>query len=307
MKVFIVGGGGTLGSTTAFYLASRSIVDEVVLYDIFQPLAIHHAMDIGQAVCTISKTKIRTAMGWGDIAQSDIVIVAAGLTSDKFTGDFVADVLQFKPLIREMCDHVKETAPHAVIISMTNPVDVFNYLLYQEGGIPKQQLLGFSYNDTIRMRWAVAQYYDVDASTVSATVAGQHGPARVQLFSTVAIGDQPKDISSEELGELGGIQGKWWQSFNATGVNRTAGWTSAVGVTAMVESVLGIRTEPIPCSCILEGEYGFNGISMGVPACLGLGGVEAIIPLEMTSDERSAVEESAAQVSFDTQKVLSLL
>lgn len=280
-----------MGSTTAFYLAEKGLADEIVLYDAMPALAEHHAFDLTEAMCMVSPVRIR-AGSWADIEGSDIVINAAGLPLDEFTQDDVENISRLMPLLRELSAALK-LAPNAVVITMTNPLDSFNYLLYRLSGLPRGQFLGYSLNDTIRMRAGLAEHFGVGTRDVRAFAAGEHGKTKVQLYSAVEVRGEKVSVSPKEAADLRERLNKKWQDFLGFGIRRTAGWTSAAGAAIMVQAVLEEHDEILPCSCIPDGEYGLSGVSIGLPARLGRNGVREIVRLDLTPAELDAVMASA--------------
>lgn len=304
MKVFIVAA-GTLGSTTAFVLAQRDICSEIVIYDVFAPLATHHAMDIGQSVCALSHTKIRAGT-YSDLAGSDIVIVAAGLSAKQFTGDFVADAAQLIPMLQELGDAVNTYAPDAKVIIMTNPVDVVCTVFQKISQLPANHIIGFSYNDTIRMKWALGAHYGISPAQIDAVVMSEHGPTKVQIFSQVKLANENANMTGADIASVQKLIGGFWKEFNETGISRTAGWTSATSVCEMVDRLAGIKTTPIPCSCALEGAYGQHGLYAGVPAYLGSDGVVRVEEIELDTAEADAFALSCQEIRSNTQRVLNI-
>lgn len=284
MKVFVVGGGGLLGSTTAFCIAERGLADEIVLYDICEPMARHQAFDLTQGSCLISGTKIR-AGGWEDIAGADLVISASGLTMDTHSRDNVENLKNLKPQIVALATHLKELAPDAVVLTMTNPIDLFSYMVWKLSGLPRERFLGFCINDTIRMREGLAILFGEDARDIEAYVAGEHSPSKVQLYSTVKVRGEARSLTEEEKTQLNETLRRRWEDFLSLGIRRTAGWTSAVGAVMMVEAMYGRRSDILPCSVIPDGEYGLRDISVGLPVKLCPGGVEQIVELPITRQE----------------------
>lgn len=296
MKAFIVGGGGLLGSTTAFCLAEKELCDEIVLYDMAPALAEHHAFDISQALCMFSKTKVR-AGGWDDINDSALVVSAAGIGLDKHTSDDVANIGHLLPLINALGTALKNGAQDAVVLSMTNPIDSFNYLLHKVSGLPRERFLGYSLNDTIRFCAGLGELFGADTRDIEAYTVGEHGPTKVQLLSSVKVKNEKKAVSQSDAERLRGNLDRQWKGFLNLGIKRTAGWTSAAGGAYMVEALFGSCEETIACSCIPDGEYGLSGLSIGLPAKLGPKGVTKIVELELTADEAQGLKLSAEKIS----------
>lgn len=304
MKVFFIGG-GTLGSASAFYIASRDYVDEIVLYDIYRPIAVHHAMDIGQAVSLVSHTKVR-AGSWEDMAGSQIVIISVGLPPEKFTGDYAQDAALLFPMLREFGEKIVNFAPNAVVITMTNPVDVLSYYLHVTTGLDRRQFIGFGYNDTLRMRWALSLVLGAHPSEIQANVVGAHGAGKVPLYSDVSVNGKKAVLSDSDIEWLNAYQDSWWQEFIGTGVTRTAGWTSAVSVAEIVARIAGAKEGAIPCSCVLDGEMGLSGLSIGMPCVLGEAGIAEILIPDCDPTEKEAVMRSASEIMENIARAAAL-
>lgn len=291
MKVFVVGGGGLLGSTTAFCIAERGLADEIVLYDIYGPIAEHHAFDMTQATCLLNGTKVR-AGGWEDMKDADLVISASGLTMDTHSKDNVENLKNLHDQIVALATHLKELAPNAVVLSMTNPIDLFSYMVWKLSGLPRERFLGFCINDTIRMREGLAILLGEDARDIEAYVAGEHSPSKVQLYSTVKVRGQKRMLTEQEKRDLDETLRRRWEGFLSLGIKRTAGWTSAVGAVMMVEAMYGDRKDIIPCSVIPDGEYGIRNVSVGLPVRLGPKGVESVVEFPLLEQEQKDLEAS---------------
>jgi malate dehydrogenase len=224
----------------------------------------------------------------------------------------VKDAVILLPLVRELAAALPRLAPQAVTIVMSNPVDAISYHLCRLSGLRKGQFAGFSYNDVIRARWGIGRMgYTVSpglfAEAVSCAVVGEHGASKVPLFSSAQVNGGPANLSSAQIEIIQEENRNWWEAFLALEVKRTAGWTSAAGVTVMLEHLAGIRQAPICCSCVLEGELGYDGLSMGVEARLASGGVAEILPLRASAEEKAAIDASAWKIQSAIAALGSLL
>lgn len=285
MKVFVFGGAGLLGSTSAFLLAKEGVCDEIVLCDVLAKKAKNHAMDMSQAIYAVSNTKV-TSGALADMEGSDIVISGFAIPSSNPGAWSYDDTKNAIPILRELADSLRTYAPDAVVVSMTNPLDAVNYLLWKLSGLPRKQFIGFSFNDSLRMRWAIGNYLNISPDRIRCASMGEHGGHKVQIYSSVEIDGKLHTFTDQEICEIDALQKAFWDEFYPLGALRTAGWTSGMGMLEIVEHIVGRKEGYIGCSCVLDGEYGLDGLSIGVPAKLSLNGVEKIEEFSLTNSER---------------------
>lgn len=291
MKVGVIGAAGSVGAPAAFYLAVSGLVDELVLIDLRPNVVQQHAMDMNTAA---SQWDVRVvAGGFEDLAGADVVINAAGIPQGH-----IADRMEMLPknipLVRDTALKIKANCSDAVVLTATNPVDPLNYATWRAGGFDRRQIIGYTINDSFRFRELVARAKGVKVRQVQATVVGEHGSSQVPLFSSVRIDGRPVSFT---VGEREGILGeipKILQRYEELQSGRTAGWTCAVGLTALVRAIKDDKGDVFPCSLVLDGEYGQSGMSMAVPAVLGKGGAREIQQWELTPDEQAGFERAAA-------------
>jgi len=292
MKIAIIGGGGTLGSCTAYTLALKGLSDELVLLDVNRNLALAHFMDITTAIVGIQNTKIRVGHD-EDLNHSDIVIVVAGIPHASVSSHLEmlrANLSFMQDIIRK----IETCCPEAIVITATNPVDSVNlgmFLLSTK--LSRTQLLGYDLNDSLRFQQAVAMELGRNSTEVEALAMGEHVETLALIFSSVRVNKQPVTLSGEAKKRIKTEVPKMLRSYTELGINRTAGWTSASGISQMVESIATDSGKVFPCSAVLEGEYGYKGISMGVPVVLGKQGIGRIIELDLSQDEQKDLEQSA--------------
>ena len=302
-KISIIGGGGTVGSTTAFCLGINGICEEIVLYDIAEGLTLHHAYDIGCAICKTSPTRIVPAKSAVDIVGSDVVIVAASFpaasveAASKVHGQMIS-------ALADLSDILKEQAPEAVVLTLSNPVDLINTILWKMTGKPAKQFLGFSLNDSIRLDMAVAEYTGCAPDKVQSFCVGEHGFSKVPVLSSVKIEGTERSFSDEEAEKISEIATGHWMEFLKQGVKRTAGWSTGAYVCLCVDAIAGIHKEPLECSVVLSGEYGYSGISLGTPVYLYKEGVMEIIELDLSEREKALLRKSYDIVHSGVSKVL---
>jgi len=249
-----------------------------------------HAMDISTAVSALD-VSVKTG-SYADAAGSDVVIDAAGAPQG-LLADRMEMLPRNLPLVCEIAREIGRSCPGGVVITATNPVDPLNYATWRAGGFPRRRVLGYSLNDSFRFRESIARTRGVEVGCVQATVLGEHGDTQVPVFSSARIDGSPVVFSE---GEKAGIRTEALEvlrHYEALQTGRTAGWTCAVGLAALVRAIRDDTGEVFPCSVVLDGEYGRRGLSMSVPVSLGRGGVREIEQWELESDEREALERSA--------------
>lgn len=185
MNVGIIGGAGTLGSSIGFYLATKNIIKEIVLLDIKENILRAHVMDMEQAISALNSTII-SAGDWDTLRDCRIVVMAASVPERNARSrlEYLADNLN---ILRNVASQLARYCPQAIVINATNPVDVFNTMLHAFTGMPARQFVGFSRNDSLRLRWAIGRVLAVPVTEVQAMVIGEHGKAQVPLFSRITV------------------------------------------------------------------------------------------------------------------------
>jgi len=302
MKIAIIGGGGTLGSCTAYTLALKGLADEIVLLDINHPLALAHSMDITTAIVGIQNTKIWAGSD-NDLNHSDMVIVVAGIPHltehshlERLRGNL--------PLMREIIRKIEAYCPEAIVMTATNPVDSINLGLFlMSRKLARTKFLGYDFNDSLRFQQTVAKELAMKSTEVEALALGEHPETLALVFSSVRVNQQPITLSEEAKERLKREVPKMLKSYVELGIDRTAGWTSASGISRMVESITTGSREIFPCSAVLEGEYGYEKISMGVPVVLGKQGISKIIELDLSQDEKKDLDQSASALETKARLV----
>ena len=293
-KITIVGA-GNVGATTALWLAKRNRAD-VLLIDIVDGLAAGKALDLCQAAplegfdVSVSGTTDFAAM-----AGSHTVVVTAGLP--RKPGMTREDLLTANAnIVRPIVEHIRRHAPEAFLIIVTNPLDIMAYLAHQVSGFPKARVLGMAgVLDSARLRYGVSQALRVPARDVEAMVLGGHGDQMVPLLRYTTVRGRPlaELVDRPTLEALiqrtrdGGAEIvkllKQGSAFYAPGAS----------VATMVDALFAQQPATLPCAVRLEGEYGLRDVFLGVPIALGARGVERIIELELTPEERQALHQSA--------------
>jgi malate/lactate dehydrogenase len=292
MKIAIIGGGGTLGSCTAYTLALKGLADELVLLDVNRNLALAHFMDITTAIVGRQNTKLRVGHN-EDLNHSDIVIVVAGIPHQS-ASSHVEMLRSNLSLMQNIIQKIETYCPKAIVITATNPVDSVNLGMFlMSTKLSRTKLLGYDLNDSLRFQQAVAMEMSKKSTEVEALALGEHVETLALIFSSVRVNKQPITISDEAKERLKLEVPKMLKSYTELGINRTAGWTSASGISQMVESIAADSRKVFPASALLEGEYGYKEISMGVPVILGKQGISHIVELDLSQDEKKDLDHCA--------------
>ena len=298
-KISVIGGGFT-GATTAFLLAQKELGD-VVLVDIPQmenPTK-GKALDMLEAGPVQGfDANITGTSSYEDTKDSDIVVITAGIA--RKPGMSRDDLVQTnQKIMKNVAQEIAKHSPDCFIVVLTNPVDAMTYTIFKESGFPKNRVIGQSgVLDTARFRTFVAQELNVSVKDVTGFVLGGHGDDMVPLVRYSYAGGIPLEtlIPKERLEAIVERTRKGGgEIVNLLG-NGSAYYAPAASLVEMCEAILKDQRRVLPTIAYLEGEYGYEGIYLGVPTILGAGGIEKIIELDLTAEEKTALDKSADAV-----------
>lgn len=291
MKITILGATGCIGSSTAFNIAVHGLADELVLIGGSRQDALkQYVMDLTMATTT---RDIRIRAGtYDDMAGSDIVIMSAGAHQGIVTSrmQFLTGNL---PLLQDIGRKIAQLCPHAVVITVTNPVDPFNYALYLlSSHRDRRKFIGYSANDTFRFRMWAAEILNVSPHRVNGMVIGEHGEHQVMLYSSLKLDGKPVKVTEEFKQKIKDKVATILQTMEAfkASTGRTLGFTCAVGITSICNAIRHNTREVIPCSAVLDGEYGLRNFSLTVPAVIGKNGIHDIKVVKMSSEEQEELK-----------------
>ncbi|AGE64510.1 malate dehydrogenase [Bacillus subtilis XF-1] len=306
-KVSVIGAGFT-GATTAFLIAQKELAD-VVLVDIPQlenPTK-GKALDMLEASPVQGfDAKITGTSNYEDTAGSDIVVITAGIA--RKPGMSRDDLVSTnEKIMRSVTREIVKYSPDSIIVVLTNPVDAMTYAVYKESGFPKERVIGQSgVLDTARFRTFVAEELNLSVKDVTGFVLGGHGDDMVPLVRYSYAGGIPLEtlIPKERIDAIVERTRKGGgEIVNLLG-NGSAYYAPAASLTEKVEAILKDQRRVLPTIAYLEGEYGYEGIYLGVPTIVGGNGLEQIIELELTDYERAQLNKSVESVK-NVMKVLS--
>ena len=295
-RLGIVGGAGLLGSTTAFCVAQTGVFDEIILLDIKENMVMSHVMDMGQAMCPISKTKLLKG-DYEDLAECDVVLVTASLPERKVANrnEFLQDNLG---IVTPICEKLKPFCKKdCVLINATNPVDVFTYVYWKLLGWDRHRVLGFCANDTLRLKWATAQVLDVDYKDLEGIAVGEHGDGQVRLYDQMKYRGESLKLTETQRAEIEKITADWFTNYQNLESKRTSGWTSGVMLARMITAIATDSGEVFPVSVSMDGEFGYSHVSFGMPCILGKDGVRSITDPGFTKEQKDALDKVAEKIS----------
>jgi malate dehydrogenase len=295
-RVTVVGA-GNVGATCAQVLALRDYAD-VVLVDIKEGLPQGKALDIAQMGAVLGfEPSISGSNGYEETAGSDVVVITAGLPRQPgMSRDDL--VTTNEKIVKSVTEQVVEHSPDAILIVVSNPLDAMCHVAKNVSGWPKERVFGMAgILDTARFSTFISWETGASVKDVQAMVLGGHGDQMVPVVSATTVGGIPlrKLVPEDRIQAMVERTAKGGgELVNLLG---TSAWYAPGAAAAqMVDSIVLDEKRVLPCTAYLEGEYGTDGLYMGVPVKLGAGGIEEIVQLDLTEDEQRAFEASAAAV-----------
>lgn len=304
-KITVVGA-GNVGATAAQRLAEKELARQVVLVDVVEGIPQGKGLDQWQsAPIELYDTRIIGTNGYDETADSDIVVITAGIA--RKPGMSRDDLMNTNAgIVKSVSESIARTSPNAILIIVSNPLDVMCHVAMKASGFPRQRVLGMAgVLDTARYRTFLAEALDVSVRDIQAMVLGGHGDTMVPLISYTTVSGIPvtqlmaRDVLDKIVDRTrnGGAE---IVSFLKTG---SAYYAPSAGAVQMVEAIVQDQKRILPCAAWLEGEYGMSGLFLGVPCKLGRKGLEQVIEVELTSAERVALGKSADAVREPMSKL----
>ncbi len=296
-KITVVGA-GNVGATAAHWLASKELGD-VVLVDIIEGMPQGKSLDLAQAA-PVEGFDARMTGSTNDYSltkDSDVVIITSGLA--RKPGMSRDDLLKTNAgIVSSVVDEIVKYSPDSILIIVSNPLDAMCQVALKRSGFPKHRVLGMAgVLDSARMRCFLAEALNVSVENVTAFVLGGHGDTMVPLprFSTCAGIPITELLSKEQIDAI--VKRTAGGGAEVVGLLKTSAYYApASAAVGMAEAILKDKKKILPCAAYLEGEYGINGLYVGVPCKLGANGLEQIIEINLTAEERIALQKSAASV-----------
>jgi malate dehydrogenase len=295
-KVTVVGG-GNVGATCAQELGRRDYA-HVVLVDIVENLPQGKALDLNQAGAVLGyEPTIVGSNGYEESAGSSVVVITAGVP--RKPGMSRDDLVTTnESIVKSVTERVVAASPDAVLIVVSNPLDAMCHVAKNASGFPKQRVFGMAgILDTARFSTFIAWETGSSVKDVTAMVLGGHGDQMVPVVSATTVGGVPltKLVAQDRIDAM--VERTRTGGGEIVTLLGTSAWYAPGAAAAqMVDAIVLDEKRVLPCTVYVEGEYGIDGLYMGVPAKLGAGGIEQVVELDLTEQERGRLEESAAAV-----------
>jgi malate dehydrogenase len=297
-KITVVGA-GNVGATAAQRLAEKELAKQVILVDIAEGIPQGKGLDQWQsAPIELYDTRVIGTNGYDESANSEIVIITAGIA--RKPGMSRDDLMNTNAgIVKAVSEQVARTSPNAIVIVVSNPLDVMCYVAKKVTGFPRNRVLGMAgVLDTARYRAFLAEAMDVSVRDIQAMVLGGHGDTMVPLISYTTVSGIPvtqllERSALDKIVDRTRNGGAEIVQYLKTG---SAYYAPSAGAVQMAESIVHDQKRILPCAAWLEGEYGMSGLFLGVPCKIGKGGLEKVLEVELTSAERVALGKSAEAV-----------
>ena len=300
MKVTVVGA-GAVGASCAEYIAIKDFASEVVLLDIKEGFAEGKAMDLMQTASLNGfDTKITGTTGdYSKTAGSDVVVITSGIprkpgmTREELIGINAG-------IVKEVSSNLLKHSPEAIVIVVSNPMDTMTYLVHKTSGLPKHRIIGMGGAlDSARFKYRLAEALDAPISDVDGMVIGGHSDTGMVPLISHATRNSirvSEFLDAEQMDYV--VQETKVGGATLTKLLGTSAWYApGAAVSGLVQAIACDQKKIYPCSVLLEGEYGLNDICLGVPVVLGKNGIEKIVSIELSEDEKAKVAASAEGVA----------
>ena len=293
-------GSGRVGASVAFLCVSNAL-DDVLLVNRNERKAIGEALDIASAIPANSKFTIRGTDDYSQISDSDIIVIASSV------GVYMKDrteniVLQVK-MIKEIAQKIKQYCPTAIILIVSNPLDVLTYFFQKESAIPRFKVIGIASSlDTSRFRYLISETLSVPQSSISnAIVLGEHGDSMVPVFSGVTVGGNPLFSMIDSRDSITDDIRNYWKKLR--NYKSRSQFGIAKNTFDIIDSILHKKEIAIPVSVVLEGEYGENDVAMGVPVRIDQNGISEIQKIKLDDTESSSLKKSSEKIRNHIQSI----
>ncbi len=299
MNKITVVGAGHVGATAAQRLAEKELAREVVLIDVIEGVPQGKALDQWESAPIEGfDSRVIGANDYGPAAESDLVIVTAGIA--RKPGMSRDDLLRTNvAIVKSVSEEIKQCSPDAIVIVVSNPLDVMAWVAKEVTGFPRHRVVGMAgVLDTARYRSFLAEALDVSVEDIQAMVLGGHGDTMVPLISYTTVSGIPVTqlIDGSELDAIVERTRKGGAEIVGYLKTGSAYYAPSAAAVQMAEAIAKNKKRILPCAAWLEGEYGFEGLYLGVPCKLGAAGLVQIVEVELSRDEQAALKQSAEHV-----------
>jgi len=298
-KIAIVGA-GKVGSTFAFSLMISGLAREIVLIDKNESLAIGECMDLNHGLSFAHPTKIYPA-GFEGCENADIVVITAG--ANQKPDQTRTDLMQKNAMIfREIIPQIAKYAVNAILLVVTNPVDILTYLTLKLSGFPPGRVIGSgTVLDTARLKYMISNYAKVDPGNIHAYIIGEHGDTELPVWSNATIGGMAVETYCSEYAQLGNVRNELKEIFekvknSAYEIIRLKGATNysiAMALVKITRSIVRNENSILPVSTLITGYYGVSDVCISIPSIVNSKGVEQFVKLDLSENEQELFQHSA--------------
>ena len=298
-------GSGRVGATTAAFLMMNEVDNNIAIVDIIEGLPQGEALDLNHAAAIMGKdVKVAGSNSYEAIKGSDIVIITAGLARKPgMTREELA--AKNAQIVFDVADKVKQYAPNSIVIITTNPLDVMVAVLYKRLGFPRNRVIGFSgVLDSRRMAYYASQYLNISPSAITPLVLGQHGENMypVPELSFVYGKSLKSFLTDEQYNKV--VKDTINAGADITNLRKfSSNWGPGAGLTVMAEAIKRDRKIALEASVLLDGEYGIKGYFAEVPIIIGKKGVEKIIEVDLSSEQKEKLMKSIDAIKNNLKQV----
>ena len=297
-KITVVGA-GNVGATAAQRVAEKELARTVVMVDVVEGIPQGKGLDQWQAApIELYDSRVIGTNSYDETAGSDIVIITAGIA--RKPGMSRDDLLNTNAgIVKQVSEQVKKSSPNAIVIVVSNPLDVMCYVAKEVTGFPRERVIGMAgVLDTARYRSFLAEACDVSVKDIQAMVLGGHGDTMVPLISYTTVSGIPitKFLDKAKLDAIVDRTRNGGAEIVKHLKTGSAYYAPSAGAVQMAEAIVKDHKRILPCAAWLQGEYGMKDLFLGVPCKLGRKGLEQVIEVDLTKDERAALEKSAEAV-----------
>ena len=298
-KVVIVGA-GAVGSTFAYTLAERGLADEIVLLDANRDLAMGQALDLAQGQAFFPSTQIRVGQP-SDYADASLIVITAGAKQQP--GETRLELVQRNAvIIRSLIDDIVRRNSSAIVLIVSNPVDVLTYVAHKRSGWKRGRIMGSgTVLDSARFRHLLARHCGVDVHNVHAQIMGEHGDSEFAAWSLANMAGMPIDQYCRTCAKCedwhavrrGVAEEVRHSAYHIIDYKGATWFAVALALAQIAGAILRNQRSVLTVSAVLEGEYGLSGVSLGVPSIVSSKGIEQILEAELPPDEQQALAKSA--------------
>ncbi len=304
-KITVVGA-GNVGATTAQRIAEKELAGTVVMVDVAEGIPQGKGLDQWQSAPIEGfDSRVVGTNGYEETAGSDLVVITAGIA--RKPGMSRDDLLNTNAgIVKSVSEQIAATSPNAIVIVVSNPLDVMCHVAKQVTGFPRERVIGMAgVLDTARYRAFLAEAMDVSVRDIQAMVLGGHGDTMVPLITYTTVSGIPvtKLLAKDKLDAIVDRTRNGGAEIVKHLKTGSAYYAPSAGAVQMVEAIVRDQRRILPCAAWLQGEYGMSDLFLGVPCKLGKGGLQQVIEVDLTDDERAALEKSAEAVREPMSKI----